>query len=289
MKKLQRNIYICLLLLILSPFAYSQNSPCDYVNYNDGNYASVNGIRIYYKIFGEGQKTVVLLHSAYSSMESFCEQINILSSKYRVLALDTRGHGRSSDNDQAYSYSLFASDVDALMNQLNISSAHIIGIGDGANTAIQFALSNPKKVEKLVIAGANLSADSKAVSENILRSVRAASAQSLDSVVIKFYTRFSDNPKNFSTFFEKMKKLLLSHPNLTGNELKVINSPTLILSGDHDFILLENTVKIFKGIPNSYLFVVPGSEHYIFQYNSNVVNPVITDFLEKDFVKLKKY
>jgi pimeloyl-ACP methyl ester carboxylesterase len=222
-------------------------------------------------------------------MESYCEQINVLAASYRVIAMDTRGHGRSTDNDQPYSYTLFASDVDALLTQLGIPSATLVGIGDGANTALQVAMTYPKRVEKLVVAGANLTADSKAVSENILRSVRAANAQSLDSAVVRFYTRFNDNPKNFPVFFEKMKRLLLNHPNLTGEELKSIQAPTLVISGDHDFILLNNTVKIFKSIPKSYLCVVPGAEHYVFQQNSGFINEVVLDFLKKEFVPLKKY
>lgn len=279
-------------LFTLFSFKHTQaqtGSNCDYMNYNDGHFASVNGVRLYYKQFGEGKQTILLLHSAYRSMESYCEQINVLSTDYRVIAMDTRGHGRSTDNDQPYTYALFASDVDALLTQLGVQSATLVGIGDGANTALQVAMTYPKKVEKLVVAGANLTADSKAVSENILRSVRTASAQSLDSAVIRFYTRFNDNPKNFPIFFEKMRKLLLNYPILTGEELKTIQAPTLVLSGDHDFILLNNTVKIFKSIPKSYLCVVPGAEHYIFQQNSGFVNWVLLDFLKKEYVPLKKY
>jgi pimeloyl-ACP methyl ester carboxylesterase len=277
-----------MLLLGIQSFAYAQNSTCDYVNYNDGNYASVNGIRIYYKSFGEGKQTVLLLHSAYRSMEQFCEQINLLSSRYRVIAMDTRGHGRSTDNDQPYNYSLFASDADALLSQLGINSAMVVGIGDGANTAIQMALTYPKKVEKLVVAGANLTADSKAVSDNILRSVRVASAQSLDSAIIGYYTRFSQNPKAFPAFFEKMKKLLLTYPNLKETDLKAIQVPTLVISGDHDFILLENTIRIFRNIPKSNLFVVPGSGHYAFQGNE-MVSEYMKTFLIEDFQTLTKY
>ena len=266
----------------------AQNSTCDYVNYNDGNYASVNGIRIYYKTFGEGKQTVLLLHSAYRSMEQFCEQINTLSLKYRVIAMDTRGHGRSTDNDQPYSYTLFASDADALLGQLGINSAMVVGIGDGANTALQLAISYPKRVDKLVVAGANLTADSKAVSDNILKSVRMASAQSLDSAVVGYYTRFSANPKAFPAFFEKMKKLLLTFPNMKEVELKSVQAPTLVISGDHDFILLENTIRIYRNIPKSNLFVVPGCGHYVFQRNS-MVNEYMETFLSEDFQSLTKY
>ena len=119
-------------------------------NDSTGKYAIANGIKIYYEEYGQGQP-LLLLHGNSESIESFRLQIPEFSKFYKVIAVDTRGQGRSSEDGKPYTYDLFADDMNALLNYLTIDSATILGWSDGGNTALIMAMKYPKKAKRLVV------------------------------------------------------------------------------------------------------------------------------------------
>jgi alpha-beta hydrolase superfamily lysophospholipase len=111
-------------------------------------YAKVNGAEIYYAIYGSGEP-LILLHGGLGNTDYWGGQIAAFSAKYKVINIASRGHGRSTRDDQAYGYHLMASDVLAVMDILSIKKASIVGWSDGGNIGLDIAINNPDRLVKL--------------------------------------------------------------------------------------------------------------------------------------------
>ena len=117
---------------------------------------SVNGASIHYARYGaDNSRAVLLLHGGLGAAEDFGGQISAIAEKYLVIAIDTRGHGRSTDDDQPYGYELLASDVTGVMDALGIDKAAIIGWSDGGNIGLHLAVNDPDRLTRVFALGAN--------------------------------------------------------------------------------------------------------------------------------------
>ncbi|HZW39909.1 MAG TPA: alpha/beta hydrolase [Ignavibacteriaceae bacterium] len=229
-----------------------------------GKYAEVNGIKLYYEIYGEGYP-LLILHGNASSIIDGAPFYPELSKKYKVIAIDTRGQGKSTDNDKEFTYELFAADVNALLEQLNIDSVYIWGFSDGANTGLILTMNYPKKVKKLLAFGGTLQPDSSAVSQWMINSNK-------QTILI------TTKPDK-----KKLAILMDKHPNIQISELKKIQAPVLVVAGDRDIIRLEHTMKIFENIPNSQLCIIPGTTHGAPWEKQELFLTILTDFFDKPF------
>ncbi|KAF1005880.1 MAG: Haloacetate dehalogenase H-1 [Pseudomonas fluorescens] len=117
--------------------------------------AEVNGIQLAYSIAGEGTPLVVL-HGGPANSDYLANQVQLLARHYKVISVDTRGHGRSSQGEQPLGYDLFANDVAALMSKLGVARADFLGWSDGGITALDLAMRYPDKVGRVVVFGANV-------------------------------------------------------------------------------------------------------------------------------------
>lgn len=115
-------------------------------------------IDLYYREKGKGE-VLVLLHGNSDSSKYFVNQIEFFKDNYRVIALDTRGHGNSPRGDMAFTISQFADDLNNFLNKLNIDKINLLGFSDGANIAMKFALKYPEKLNALILDGGNLNKD----------------------------------------------------------------------------------------------------------------------------------
>lgn len=116
--------------------------------------APVNGVNIWYATFGEGEP-VILIHGGLANSNYWGEQVRALQARYRVIVMDSRGHGRSSRDATPYGYDLMASDVLALMDYLKIPKAAIVGWSDGAIIGLDIAMTHPERLTKLFAFAAN--------------------------------------------------------------------------------------------------------------------------------------
>ena len=117
---------------------------------------AVNGASIFYALYGSGNtEAVLLLHGGLGAGEDFGGQIPALATRYKVVAIDSRGHGRSTDDEQPYDYRLMAGDVMGVMDHLGIAQAAVVGWSDGGNIGLDLAINNPGKLTKLFALGAN--------------------------------------------------------------------------------------------------------------------------------------
>lgn len=237
-------------------------------NDSTGKYAIANGIKIYYEEYGQGQP-LLLLHGNSESIQSFSLQIPEFSKHYRVITVDTRGQGKSSEDGKTYSYDLFADDMNALLDVLNIDSANILGWSDGGNTGLIMAMKYPKKVKRLVTMGANVFIDNSVVDKWVFKELHKQLKE------MKYDTSYSDRNR------VRLINLLLTEPKHNFEELKIISSPVLVLAGQKDVIKENHTRNIAKNIKNSKLIIAPKETHYYPTENSKAFNETVIEFLKK--------
>ena len=237
-------------------------------NDSTGKYAVANGIKIYYEEYGQGEP-LLLLHGNSESIASFRLQIPEFSKYYKVIAVDTRGQGKSLEDEKLYTYDLFADDMNALLNYLKIDSANILGWSDGGNTGLIMAMKYPKKVKRLITMGANVFIDNSVVDKWVFKELNKQLKE------MKFDTSYSDRNR------VRLINLLLTEPNHKFEDLKIINCPVLVLAGQKDIIKENHTKSIAQNIKNSKLIIAPNETHYYPTENSKVFNETVIAFLKE--------
>lgn len=251
-------LFISLSTAAQSTITYGNNATA-------GKYALVNGIRMYYEIYGEGQP-LLLLHGNGGSIGSRVNEIPYFAKKYKVIAVDSRCHGKTECKTGDLNYEMMAADVNDLLNQLKIDSCLIWGHSDGGILGLIMAYTYPNKVKKLITTGANVQPDSTAIFPQLL-------------ALSKMYPMIPD------TMMQKQIKLTIHHPNISFSKLKTIKAPVLVMAGDRDAIREEHTVKIFQSIPNAQLCILPGSTHFVANEKPILFQMLAAEFFDKPFTK----
>ena len=259
------------LLYVLSafnePLAYRDEKP--YGLDTIGKYALVNGINIYYEEYGNGEP-LLLLHGNSQSIQAFKMQIPEFAKHYHVIAVDTRGHGKSGDDGKTYSYDLFAEDMNALLKHLNIKKINIVGWSDGANTGLTLAMKHPDKVKKLAVMGANIFIDSSVVDDWVFKELN----QQLKEM--------QNDTAQWSKSRIRRINLLLTEPKHSFSDLKTITCPVLVLAGEKDIVKEGHTRNIAKNIAKGTLIIAPNETHDFPSENPGSFNKLILDFLKKN-------
>jgi pimeloyl-ACP methyl ester carboxylesterase len=221
-------------------------------------YKAVNGIRVWYAEFGHGVP-VILLHGGLANSAYWGNQVPALARRYRVIVMDSRGHGRSTRNEQPYGYDLMASDVLALMDTLNIRKAAIVGWSDGAILGLDIAIHHPERLTKLFAFAANSDPSGVAdIDKSPVFNAYIARAE-------KEYAAISPTPDQYKAFLVQITKMWETQPNWTAADLQSIKVPTWIVDADHDeAIKRENTEFMAHEIPDAALLIQPGVSHFSF-------------------------
>ncbi len=223
-------------------------------------------INLYYTKTGNG-KPLILLHGNNEDQEYFCNQIPVFAKHYQVLAIDTRGHGKSQRGNSQFTIRQFAEDLKCFMETHNIEKAHILGFSDGGNIALIFAMKYPEKVEKLVLCGANLNP----------KGVKYWTQKPTD-ISYAIFNRFSGGNEYFKKRAE-MLRLMVVDPNILVEDLGKIQSETLVIAGTRDMIKTKHTKAIADAIPNSKLAFVEGN-HFMAKHNPISFNNKVLAFLK---------
>jgi len=236
-------------------------------NRKAGSFAKINGINLYYEIYGTG-KPLVILHGNGGSISGYAgSHLDYFSARYKVIAIDSRGHGKSIDSTTELTYELMASDINELLEKLKIDSAYIWGQSDGGIIALILALNHPDKVKKAVVFAANVIPDSTGIEALILRHFKRLASGSNDQKE------------------RQLNTLMVKHPNIALSKLNTISAQIMIMSGDRDQIPISHTLDIYKNIPNSNLCIIPGATHGAAWQKTKLFHEILTDFFEKPFGK----
>jgi len=236
-------------------------------------YKAVNGIRIWYAEFGRGEP-VILLHGGLANAAYWGNQVPALARRYRVIVMDSRGHGRSTRNDQPFGYDLMASDVMGLMDALKIRKAAIIGWSDGAILGLDIAIHHPERLTKLFAFAANSDPSGVAdIDKSPVFNAYIARAE-------KEYEKISPTPDQYKSFLAQITKMWETQPNFTAADLQSIKIPTWIVDADHDeAIKRENTEFMAREIPNAGLLIEPQVSHFAFLQDPEQFTADVLHFL----------
>ena len=236
--------------------------------------ASVNGARLWYAEYGQGEP-VILLHWGLGNANHWSFQVPALARRYRVIVMDTRGHGRSSRGSNPLSFDLLASDVVGLMDYLHIEKAAVVGWSDGAIVAIDVTMRYPDRVMKLFAFGAN---------SNPAALVDAPPTPALLKWLTQAatdYKELSPTPDGFKALLREGARLDGSEPNFTKDQFGAIRVPTWIVGGDHDSSIKRQDFDFMaQAIPNAGELILPGVGHEAPLQDPELFNAALLRFLE---------
>ena len=237
-------------------------------------YAEINGVKIWYAVFGQGQP-VLLLHGGLANSNYWGNLVPALSNDYQVVVMDSRGHGRSSRSSEPLGYDLMASDVLALMDFLKLDKAAIIGWSDGAIIGLDIAIHHPERLTKLFAFAANSDPDGVAdVSQSQVFNAYLARAKAE-------YQNLSPTPAEYDSFMAQVTKMWETQPHFSAENLHSIRATTWIVDGDHDeAIKRSNTLFMADQIPGSGLLIQPKVSHFSFLQDAEQFSEDVLHFLE---------
>ena len=214
---------------------------------------------------GEGFP-LVLLHGNGEDYTYFKRQMEPFSQQYRVIALDTRGHGKSPRGTAPFTLEQFAGDLKEFLDQRGIAKCHLLGFSDGGNIALLFALRYPQYVEKLILNGANLTPAGVKLSTQL----PIAAGWCASGVCGLFSKKAKAN--------WEMLNLMVTQPHIRPQTLEKLAVPTLVIAGERDMIKEKHTRLIAASLPNSKLVILPG-DHFVARRNWQQFNPAVQAFL----------
>lgn len=235
---------------------------------------AINGTRIFYARFGKGPP-IVLLHGGMGNSNYWGRQIEHLSDRYSVIAMDTRGHGRSPLTSPALGYSLFAQDVVALMDALVIPKASIVGWSDGAITGLELAMKHGKRVDRLFAFAGN-------VSRSAMRRAGGRSQTFFDYATRckAEYAALSPDPDKWPELRASLRSMWHLAPEYTAHELARVTAPTVIADGAYDEIIKPTHCAQMAGmIRGARPFLLPNTSHFAMLQDPDGFNAALDGFM----------
>lgn len=226
-------------------------------------------IQLNYQEAGTGTP-FLLLHGNGEDHTYFRHQIEYFRTRYRVIALDTRGHGKSPRGTAPFTIEQFSRDLWGFMTAHEIAQAVILGFSDGANIAMEFAMAHPQMVRALILNGGNL--DPSGVKRTTQLPIELGYR-----IARRFAARSEDARKN-----AEMLGLMVNEPHIRPRDLSGITAPTLVLCGTRDMIRESHTRKIAQSLPNARLAILRGT-HFIASQRPAEFNRAVDDFLKTTF------
>jgi pimeloyl-ACP methyl ester carboxylesterase len=253
-------------------------------------YASVNGLKLYYEVYGTG-KSIVLLHGAFNTIDmAFGALIPQLSKTRQVIAAEMQGHGRTADIDRPFSFESMADDVAAMLQQIGIDSSDVLGYSMGGEIAWQLAIRHPKVVRKLIIVSSVYKYEG--WSQETRSILPMLTPEMFEPTPIKKeYDRLAPDPKHFKDFVNKMKKFVTTSFDFGADKIKAIKSPTLIIAADGDGVTPEHAVEMYRlrggkymvdfgPSPTTQLAIYPGASHISVMMQTDWINSIVSAFLD---------
>lgn len=234
------------------------------------------GAKIWYATFGAGPP-VILLHGGLGHSGNWGFQVPALvKAGYRVVVIDSRGHGRSSRDQRPYKYELMASDVLAVMDSLRLPKAAVVGWSDGACVALILGMKAADRIEGVFFFGCNMDPSGTKEIEPGPVLDRCFGRHSKD------YAELSATPDQFSAFVAAVGLMMKTEPNYAASDLARIHVPVAIVQSEHDeFIRHEHADYLARSIPGSELIILPGVSHFAPLQRPDLFNSAILGFLGK--------
>jgi len=236
---------------------------------DSGSIAQINGIEMYYEVFGSGE-ALILLHGFFSTGDFWNPYIKVLSSQFQVIVPDLRGHGRSTNPLEHWTMAQSSRDIFALLDHLGIENVSGIGLSTGAKTLLHMATQDPHRVKAMILIGGTMYYPDK------FREIVKSGSFTIDKVTDEQWEKLRSEHihgdeqirklyRQFNECAEDYEDMAFTPP-----YLKTIGAKTLIIHGDRDFAYpVDMATEIYKSISKSYLWIVPNAGHWPFDEDNH--------------------
>jgi pimeloyl-ACP methyl ester carboxylesterase len=267
--------YLYILIILNSISVFSQVE----IPYGDnpkvGKYVQINDIKMYFEIYGKGEP-LLLIHGNKTGIKGWKPQIESFKKKFKVIAIDCRGRGKSELGKDSLSYLQQAKDISQFIEKMKLDSVNIVGKSDGGIIGILLGIHYPKHIKKIVSFGANMQPDSTALYTETINEIKAERIHAEKMLAKK------DTTQNWKVEYFR-NRMMEFQPHISAEDLHKIQVPVLVMSCDRDVIKEEHTFFIYKNIPNSNLSIFPGEVHAVTRKNPELFNSTVIKFLKEDF------
>jgi len=244
-------------------------------------YAPVNGLKIYFEVHGLPRSDIpplVLLHGGGDTIEtSFGRILPSLARDRQVIAFEQRGFGHTADDDRPFGFEDSADDTAALLEYLQIKRADLFGFSNGGSIALHVAIRHPTLVRRLVVCTAIMKRAW--VSSQFWEAMKTAEPNTMPPELRDAYLKVAPHADNLESFFFKCRNRMRDFKDVPDESLRAIKAPTLVLSSDGDVMLPEGSVALFRLLPHAQLAILPGVQHMQITSKTNVLIPMISEFL----------
>ena len=233
-----------------------------------------DGVNLYYEVYGTGEP-LLLVHGNGGSIGELKAQIDHFRKHYKVIAMDSRDHGKSGDSPDKITYEKMTGDLAALLDHLQTGPVYVLGWSDGGIEALLLGIRSPAKVKKIAAMAANLTPGEGAIYPEVIALVKSM----MDSMPAAAKETAEGKRER------KVMQMMFDEPHIQPAALEAIAAPTLVLAGDHDVIRDEHTLEIYHHIPNSQLCIFPNATHMIPYDDPLLFNATVERFFRGPFVK----
>ena len=283
---MSRSHYLFFIYLVFPFLANAQTNEIPYGhNAATGHYQTMSdGTKIYYEIYGHGKPLVLLHGDLYGDISEYGKLIPVLQKSFKVIAIETRGHGKSWIGKHSFSYQLFADDATSIIHKEAADSAVIIGFSGGAVTGMLVTLQHPELVRKLVYIGGNQSAATEHPAEiKNLQSFSGDTVAKWDPNFVKERKALMPEPDRWNDFVEQMKHVWMTRGKVTDQQLKSIGCPVLIVGGDRDeHNPVSQFTSAYSSIKHADLAIIPGSDHIVLYREPELMERIIVEFVKSE-------
>ncbi|WP_293310098.1 alpha/beta fold hydrolase [Pedobacter sp. UBA5917] len=277
------------LLLIIMVMCSVMRSNAQIKPVNSG-YAPANGTKVYYEVYGQG-KPIILLHGAFMTIGmNWGQLIPELSKTRKVIAIELQGHGHTPYSDRKLAHATLAKDVLGVMDYLKVDSADVVGYSFGGAIAYEFAIQNPKRLNKLVIISSTYK--STGWLPEINNAFKNMKPELFENSPMKTaYDAVAPDKTKWIPFLKQMMASAGEPFDLGEANIAKITSPVLIIAGDNDGldkIELAKTYQLLGGgkvadfgvMPKSQLAIVSGQGHVSLMMQTKTILGYLDGFLK---------
>jgi len=249
-------------------------------------YVRVNGLSMYYEIQGTG-RPLLLIHGGVCTIDTCFGKVRPrLAKNWMTIAVELQGHGHTADVDRPLTFEQLAKDTAALLRQLKIENADVVGYSIGGGVALQIAMRYPDLVRKLVVIGTTY--NNQGLVPGLTLVFRTMKPEDVPEEFHEAYERTAPDPKHWPTLVAKVMKLGLESRGWRPEEIQSIKAPGLVMIGDSDIVRPEHAVQMFRLLPHAQLAILPGSDHFLPMQRSDWAVSMIEAFLNAPMPEPKK-
>lgn len=276
---------LIILFALLAHAAFAEDAPVLYGDNPDvGRYLRMGDAEIYYEVYGQGEPLVLLHGGLFGYIAEFKHIIPDLSRDHLVIAIATRGHGKSQLGTEPLSYGLIAKDFAAVIREVEKQPVNVLGFSDGAIAAYHLAATYPELVKRLIAVGGPLGLN-QFTDEGLAELDGYDTLEELEKLAPDFVTnrnKLMPDQSVWNRFLAELVKMWKQREYISIEQVRSIRCPALIAGGDRDpYVNTEHFVEIYRLLPQGQLAIVPESGHTVFHSKPAFMIQLIRDFLDR--------